>query len=261
MLSGINNQPSVSNLRGSTIKIIYMFISDQTEISRKESGNVLFLILIAVVLFGALTYAATSSSRIGSNSLSDEQAAIVAAELVQQVNVIRLAYQRLRVGGCLLEEMDLGERPNNATYRRNPLAPSASGDYSCSLFHPDGGKQIADNVPMEIFESENTALDWSHATSLRVTGVGKEDVFELSLIIPGLVRENVCRAFNSRLLGTDEIPIINTNLDTRTYDGTFPVTNWDRLSDPLAFGQHAGCVETDYSGERKYGIYAVLEPR
>lgn len=234
---------------------------DRKKISNNESGNVLFLILIAVALFAALTYAATSSSRMGSNSLSDEQAAIVAAELVQQVNVIRLAYQRLRVGGCLLEEVDLGERPDNATYRRNPLAPSASGDYSCSLFHPDGGKQIADNVPIEVFESENITLDWRHATSLRVDGVGTADAYELSLIIPGLVRENVCRAFNKRLIGADVIPNIVTNLDTKVYDGTFPTSGWDRLNDPLAFGQHAACVETDYGGERKYGIYSVLEPR
>ena len=52
----------------------------------REEGNVLFLILIAVVLFAALSYAVTSSTRSGGGSVSKDKAKSYAAAIVQHAD-------------------------------------------------------------------------------------------------------------------------------------------------------------------------------
>ena len=71
-----------------------------------QKGNVLFLILIAVVLFAAISYAVTQSSRSG-GSINKETALIQAAEIVQKANQIRVAIQRMKISnGCDETEID-----------------------------------------------------------------------------------------------------------------------------------------------------------
>jgi len=48
-----------------------------------KAGNVLFLILIAVALFAALSYAVTSSSRSGTGGVGEDKAKLAASTLLQ----------------------------------------------------------------------------------------------------------------------------------------------------------------------------------
>lgn len=61
----------------------------------RENGNVLFIILIAVVLFAALSYAVSSSSRSGAGDLSDETLRLKTSQLMQQVVAFRTAIVRI----------------------------------------------------------------------------------------------------------------------------------------------------------------------
>jgi hypothetical protein len=65
--------------------------------SRGQSGNVLFLILIAVALFAALSYAVSNSNR-GSGDVSAQKAAILAASVIQYADSIYGGISRLRLG-------------------------------------------------------------------------------------------------------------------------------------------------------------------
>lgn len=47
-----------------------------------QRGNVLFLILLAVVLFAALNYAVTSSMSGGGKNASDERYRLLASQLI-----------------------------------------------------------------------------------------------------------------------------------------------------------------------------------
>ena len=225
-----------------------------------QNGSVIFIILIAIALFASLSYAISTSSRSTGKSISDEEADIIASEFIQSAISLRQAYKQLRLSGCSLTDIDLDEDPSDNA-RRNPLSPSTSGDFRCALFHVDGGQKKDDSIPSGLFESGAPILSWLHATSLRVDGVGTANKYELSLIIQGLIDENVCKSLNKKLIYTEDIPFLNTNLDNKTYDGTFPTGGWDNLTDSLAFGKSMACIETSYNSERKYGFYLILEAR
>ena len=62
-----------------------------------QSGNVLFMILIAVALFAALSYAVTSSSRSGGNNASRESLQIEGAQIAQYVTGIQNSIMRMKI--------------------------------------------------------------------------------------------------------------------------------------------------------------------
>ena len=64
-----------------------------------SNGNALFLILIAVALFAALSYAVTQSGR-GGGSIDRETAELNAAQIVQYMGAMQSAVQKLQLYGC-----------------------------------------------------------------------------------------------------------------------------------------------------------------
>lgn len=107
---------------------------------RHQNGNALFLILIAVALFAALSYAVTQSGR-GSGTIDKESAALDAAALTNYSAQLQAAYLRMRtINGCTAQKISFEAAPytdsNIYTEYPNSFAPS---DKSCHFFHPNGG--------------------------------------------------------------------------------------------------------------------------
>ncbi|MCD8569257.1 MAG: hypothetical protein LRY50_13400, partial [Geovibrio sp.] len=64
----------------------------------RESGNVLFLILVAVALFAALSYAVSSSTRSGSSDGGrQEDTEIIASSLLQYASGLAMAVEKMRL--------------------------------------------------------------------------------------------------------------------------------------------------------------------
>jgi hypothetical protein len=98
-----------------------------------QSGNVLFLILIAVALFAALSYAVTQSSR-GAGDADAEKAALDSAVSDNCVSNVQAAELKVSLlNGCdaseISYELEDGTNPN-------ALAPV---DESCHVFRDNGG--------------------------------------------------------------------------------------------------------------------------
>lgn len=106
--------------------------------SFRQSGNVLFLILIAVALFAALAYAVTTSNRGGSGSISNEKLELEVTSMLQYFSLVRTAVFRLIATGQCTEKTI---RFWHAS-RINAANPTHYGDGSspeCQIFNPMGG--------------------------------------------------------------------------------------------------------------------------
>ena len=100
----------------------------------KNSGNALFLILIAVALFAALGYAISNSARSGKTDTSTEKAQLAAGVNDQCTASINAAVLRLSmVKGCASDQISY-ELPDGTNL--NPKAPT---NKSCHIFSPLGG--------------------------------------------------------------------------------------------------------------------------
>lgn len=174
----------------------------------KQNGNALFLILIAVALFAALSYALTSSSR-GGGDISREQALITASNIMQQLNQLNIAADRMNISGRPYDQIEFFQGGDC-----NPDYTLCSTGEDC-LFAPEGGNVIVTNFPNDAFTefndgwlsypgdtSGNTAtnvwldcdtdvFDWGSDTG--TGGSGHERVMYLDNI-----SEQVCRSYNEQ---------------------------------------------------------------
>lgn len=98
-----------------------------------NQGNVLFLILIAVVIFAALSYAITQSSR-GNGNIDEEKQTLDASVLRNCISSVETGKLRVTtVQGCADNEVSY-ELPDGSN--SNPSAPL---DQSCHVFTPGQG--------------------------------------------------------------------------------------------------------------------------
>lgn len=64
-----------------------------------NSGNILFLILIAVALFAALSYAITSGSRTGEGAISAETEKLIAGRIASEISLVNNLVSRYHLSG------------------------------------------------------------------------------------------------------------------------------------------------------------------
>lgn len=187
---------------------------------RTQRGNILFLILLAVVLFAALSYAVTQSMRGGGKDGGSESADLAAAEILQWFAAVDTAVMRMHVvGGIAYEDM---------SFAYNSLSSSggALSGYShstrctsnrCRVFLPEGG-----GVPPPIFTehgAQGTALNGFVAegymyqlTTMPWPGAGTD---LNDIVMPfNFMKAEICDAINKRI-GISERPtsgiIVNVN--------------------------------------------------
>lgn len=109
---------------------------------RQERGNILFLILLAVILFAALSYAVTSSMRGGGNNAGKESVQVQASSILNLLDQISVATMRMTLTG--------GIKPENISFAYNYKAYDGTvtlGGFNnsscipndCRMFHPAGG--------------------------------------------------------------------------------------------------------------------------
>lgn len=222
-----------------------------------QKGNILFLILIAVALFAALSYAVTGSSRTSSNAISDDKAKIAASQIIQYATMIEQAISKMRlINGCTETQISF-ERPpfdGSDTKYNNISAPS---DKSCHVYHSNGG-----GVPFAPPEAEwqdsilaanndsswtgligeyyfmgNMCLDYvgDGGTDCRIDG---RDNSELLLVLQ-YVHENICAEINDiffsdkRIFKSSGPTLHQASLGANNFKGAFGQVHSDpQLANP-----------------------------
>ena len=230
-------------------------------------GNVLFLILLAVALFAALSYAVTQSSRSGGNDISDEQAAIQAAEIIQWATSVEVAVQRLRLARSL-KDNELDFYTTERTMRDGQVFTYDNFDcseVSCQVFHPDGGGVSFQTFESAAIEQPTNTMRHGHSEVLivNVAGVGSS-LNDVALNVLYL-KAAVCRAINKKLgLGADDNytedggTFVGYHSDVSSKLNTRGVRAFGTLH-PELFSKRAFCVL--FNGGSVGIYYHVLIPR
>lgn len=233
---------------------------------RGERGNVLFLILIAVALFAALSYAVTSSSRSGGGDANDESALVRSAQITQYPSSIRTSLIRMMVSNSV-DPIDL------------IFAGPADFDTECDdlvserpncVFHPGGGGATLTNVPADLVIPTATG-EWYFSANYEILDIGTSvgtdpDGNDIIAFLPGITN-GVCDRINEELGITGDTTdggtwdvASDTNMDTAAYviPNEADVIGGTTAAEAVALtGQAFGCM-TDSTGLNIY-YHAVLE--
>ena len=207
-----------------------------------QSGNALFIILIAVALLGALSYAVTQSNRGGVTALTDEKAKLYATEILDYAQVVANAVAQLRLRGCDETEISFENNVASAIYT-NSNSPS---DKTCHVFHPSGGG-LSWNVPDDGMVAGGASADsWGVYESNEIQGIGtsggNDENVDIALFLKNITL-SICLNINNRLsvdnsLGT---PPGDTGIEDNSFNGSFNAENILGDEDPALAGQKAAC--------------------
>lgn len=182
-----------------------------------ERGNILFLILIAVALFAALSFVIMNSSRSGGGDAERDKAKLAAANILNQVTAVRTAVGRLLIAGCGADQLNFANDLD--TLHVNPNAPV---DGHCDIFEATGGGVIARTADRAAVVSDpNFYYSGSSAISEIGTTCTNPDCGDLTFNLIG-VTQALCLQLNAT--NGIRLPIANLPTDTQSicpYEGTF----------------------------------------
>jgi hypothetical protein len=190
----------------------------------KNSGNVLFLILLGVALFAALSYAVTGSSRNYAANISKDKALIEAGRIQQYGFRIEQAISNMRlVNKCSLKQIsfdsDLWE---NTAWYDNPYSPT---DERCHVFSSQGGGVAkADFSDLPLVEEFEGRYGYDHElfpnnVCLYQKGIlNGGDGVDMMLVKPYISQE-VCDAVNEK--NDFNASTITAGYDAGKYRGIF----------------------------------------
>ena len=169
--------------------------------AKKQSGNVLFLILIAVALFGVLAYSVTQSMRGGDAQAVDTDRMSNSA-LIQYSVGIRSNVMRMTFDGRQKENLEFNAPAD--------FANCSTGFFNC-VFHPEGGgaayqllmpDSMTNATPNEwIFNGENEINLLGSSTTGDSVSPLTADIISF---MPGIT-QRFCQSINTTI-GIDLIP-------------------------------------------------------
>lgn len=240
-----------------------------------EKGNVLFLILIAVALFAALSYAVTQSTRSGGGSTERETSILSGASMTQYPAGLRTSVVRMVLGGTGVEAIQF-----------DPPSAVEPANERVSVFHPRGGGAVFQEAPANLM-ANNSAGTWFFNANWDVPEIGLSDTADgndLIAFLPGVSR-SICAAVNEEVnffidisdcTSTDGIvPDLDSSLDESnireniqidTGGVTFPNSDQEDMENATGactafIAQPAGCFFDATTNGGEYVYYSVLLER
>ena len=233
---------------------------------KNESGNVLFLILIAVALFAALSYAVTQSTRSGGGSADRERSILSSASLTQGPTALRTSLIRMVLGGTDVSNM-----------RFNAPANFGSVDEATLVFHPNGGGAVFQRAPADVMADGDQGT-WFYNPNFTIPEIGIDTAGvgnDVIAFLPGIT-QGVCSQINDEFAidatgctplngniplldsGSDETEIAVNYEDGDTFPSTAEVLQGDSCT--ALTGQPSGCFYHT-AATPVYVFYSVLLER
>lgn len=208
---------------------------------RHQRGNALFLILIAVALFAALSYVITQSGR-GSGTLDKETALISAGQLTEYPATLRAAATRMIITGLATSSgttgVDLDTTPSGATNQ---------------IFDSAGGGMIVMDPPVSSGATAWTFISAVHATDgfyIKDVGTNTSVTGRETIAVAQGVSLAVCKQID-RGLGVASPytpPPVAVNMVWATPLGSYDATKANVLSGAGIDAEAFLCVNNDKTG-------------
>lgn len=162
---------------------------------KSERGNVLFLILIAVALFAALSYAVTQSTRSGGGDASKETNLVNAAGITQYPASIKTAITRMIISTSADPEKLLFDTPSTFGTLDDTTRPNA-------VFHPSGGGATYVEAPSSVMNGATGT--WHFNAENQVINIGTSaaaiaaDNVDIIAFLPN-IKKAVCDSIHTKL--------------------------------------------------------------
>jgi len=167
----------------------------------KTSGNVLIYVLLAIVLFAALSFVLTKQlGKSGSTGrLDDDRAGLRAEELIQYATGVRSTIEQMRSLGNVL--------PTELSFVKQGETGYATGSNAAKVYHPGGGGLNVFTPGPELFVSTSAKRGWNHqmGTNVDWTSTSASDVIYSFVDVDPAI----CAAINKRLYKDTAIPVVD----------------------------------------------------
>lgn len=197
-----------------------------------QRGNALFLILIAVALFAALSYAVTQSSR-GGGGVDKEQGILNAAALVQMTTLMRITTDRMLLFG---DTTKAAFQLNDGVSVANPCTTGVN-----CLFASEGGNISVPAYPNGLSAGTLSVNYYNVASGISVQGMGTTAADAFVTLEP--LKEEACEQIN-RSLGISGVP---EEPDADTV-----------LGESVTGDHHVVCIDYDPTANGYYMYYHVM---
>ena len=185
---------------------------------RKEHGNALIYVLIAIALFAALSFTLgrqTDTSEVG--SLEDERAELYASQLISYATQAKSAVdQMLFTAASDIDDLDF-TAPTDATFETAPVIHK--------VYHPQGGGLVPGTLPTQVVAqvTNDPEPGWylGRFNNIEWTASASEEV----ILVAYQISEQACGLINEKINGSTAIPtmtssIRNTMIDDVLHGGT-----------------------------------------
>lgn len=223
------------------------------KIKTSQSGNVLFIILFAVIMLGALTMMLSRSGGSSNQTGDVERFRVQANTMMSYASQIENAVGQLITSGISENDISFENSDSSADYTNS----NCTNNY-CLVFSTEGGG-MSFNSPSNyisanaewVFTGANTV-----GTSGNPVGSGSPDL----VMLLANVKEGICTQIN-KLLDVDNgsIPTDTDGADTTIFTGSYSAGETiDGDSSELA-GEPTGCFYDDNVDANRF--YHVLHAR
>lgn len=227
----------------------------------KQSGNLLFLILLAVVLFAALSYAVTSSIRGDGKNSAKENNKLLVSQLLQNLTLMTNTITRwTMVNGWEISEIDMRGENFGGSIGNIPGCTTNN----CNLFHPAGGG-IEPNISIDYLQPTASSCSITGneiVPSVFIAGVkGLGSDYGEVLIVYNCIDFEICDDINKALgIWNDGDAYINSASGTWNVDhlpfqsgvdftGASYTTNQMSKNDSRLIGQTTFCARLPLSSQ------------
>ena len=209
--------------------------------NRSQGGSILFYILLAVVLFGALSYAAANMFRGGGDISTSERAKINSQALADYAQKVKLTVQDMKLRGVATDQLSF-LISGDAGYTTAP--------HTVKVFHPEGGG-VASFLLIEHLKDASVTAPYMRAARVSNGGLGTA----AADIMVGFrnLQQPVCAELNSRLNNTTTIPTA-----TLPFGTVFPTSGTGDINACAdCSGKSQYCFQNIGTGE--YIFYTVID--